>query len=239
MGVSSVPRGRRPTTRANPAGLTDRQVQVLDLMAQGLSNREIASRLVISAKTVEHHVGAVLRKLGVHTREQAATLRQRERDDKRQLGAAVDPETRKDLEHDLYAAKSRIADLMSELQEAHNEVHALRSNLDVHGARVSDSERKLEKLRRAAEAAKEAAANQEDPAVRIGELRDQLPAGVLSEYDTQREENGVGAAQFKANRACGGCFIVLPPAEQNAVRNAPADELPQCGDCGSYLVRLV
>ena len=95
------------------------------------------------------------------------------------------------------------------------------------------------KLRRAAEAAKEAAANQEDPAVRIGELRDQLPAGVLSEYDTQREENGVGAAQFKANRACGGCFIVLPPAEQNAVRNAPADELPQCGDCGSYLVRLV
>ncbi len=53
------------------------------------------------------------------------------------------------MEHDLYAAKSRIADLMSELQEAHNEVHALRSNLDVHGARVSDSERKLEKLRRA------------------------------------------------------------------------------------------
>ena len=45
--------------------------------------------------------------------------------------------------------------------------------------------------------------------------------------------------RFKANRACGGCFIVLPPAEQNAVRNAPADELPQCGDCGSYLVRLV
>ena len=118
-------------------------------------------------------------------------------------------------------------------------MHALRSNLDVHGARVSDSERKLEKLRRAAEAAQEAAANQEDPAVRIGELRHQLPAGVLSEYDTQREENGVGAAQFKANRACGGCFIVLPPAEQNAVRNAPADELPQCGDCGSYLVRLV
>lgn len=75
LGVSSVPRGRRPTTRANPAGLTDRQVQVLDLMAQGLSNREIASRLVIFAKTVEHHVGAVLRKLGVHTREQAATLR--------------------------------------------------------------------------------------------------------------------------------------------------------------------
>lgn len=163
-------------------------------------------------------------------------LRQRERDDKAQLGAATDPETRKDLEHDLYAAKSRIADLMSELQEAHNEIHALRANLDVHGAKVSDSERKLEVLKRAAEAAQEAAANRPDPQVRIGELREQLPADVLEEYETVREENGVGAAAF-TGRACGGCFIVLPPAEQNAVRNAAADELPQCPDCGSYLVR--
>ena len=163
-------------------------------------------------------------------------LRQRERDDKAQLGAATDPETRKDLEHDLYAAKSRIADLMSELQEAHNEIHALRANLDVHGAKVSDSERKLEVLKRAAEAAQEAAANRPDPQVRIGELREQLPADVLEEYETVREENGVGAAAL-TGRACGGCFIVLPPAEQNAVRNAAADELPQCSDCGSYLVR--
>ena len=163
-------------------------------------------------------------------------LRQRERDDKAQLGAATDPETRKDLEHDLYAAKSRIADLMSELQEAHNEIHALRANLDVHGAKVSDSERKLEVLKRAAEAAQEAAANRPDPQVRIGELREQLPADALAEYETVREENGVGAAAF-TGRACGGCFIVLPPAEQNAVRNAAADELPQCSDCGSYLVR--
>lgn len=163
-------------------------------------------------------------------------LRQRERDDKAQLGAATDPETRKDLEHDLYAAKSRIADLMSELQEAHNEIHALRANLDVHGAKVSDSERKLEVLKRAAEAVQEAAANRPDPQVRIGELREQLPADALAEYETVREENGVGAAAF-TGRACGGCFIVLPPAEQNAVRNAAADEVPQCSDCGSYLVR--
>ena len=163
-------------------------------------------------------------------------LRQRERDDKAQLGAATDPETRKDLEHDLYAAKSRIADLMSELQEAHNEIHALRANLDVYGAKVSDSERKLEALKRAAEAAQEAVANRPDPQVRIGELREQLPADIVAEYETVREENGVGAAAF-TGRACGGCFIVLPPAEQNAVRNAAADELPQCSDCGSYLVR--
>ncbi|MTD90887.1 zinc ribbon domain-containing protein [Corynebacterium hiratae] len=163
-------------------------------------------------------------------------LRQRERDDKAQLGAATDPETRKDLEHDLYAAKSRIADLMSELQEAHNEIHALRANLDVHGAKVSDSERKLEVLKRAAEAAQEAAANRPDPQVRIGELREQLPADIVAEYETVREENGVGAAAF-TGRGCGGCFIILPPAEQNAVRNAAADEVPQCSDCGSYLVR--
>ncbi|OFO98357.1 zinc ribbon domain-containing protein [Corynebacterium sp. HMSC034H07] len=163
-------------------------------------------------------------------------LRQRERDDKAQLGAATDPETRKDLEHDLYAAKSRIADLMSELQEAHNEIHALRANLDVHGAKVSDSERKLEVLKRAAEAAQEAAANRPDPQVRIGELREQLPADIVAEYETVREENGVGAAAF-TGRGCGGCFIVLPPAEQNAVRNAAADEVSQCSDCGSYLVR--
>ncbi len=50
--------------------------------------------------------------------------------------------------------------------------------------------------------------------------------------------NGLAVVTVKRD-ACGGCFIVLPPAEQNAVRNAPADELPQCGDCGSYLVRLV
>nr|WP_234457272.1 C4-type zinc ribbon domain-containing protein [Corynebacterium macginleyi] len=165
-------------------------------------------------------------------------LRRRERDDKGQLGAELDAKKRKDIEHDLYATKSRIADLMSELQEAHNEIHALRSNLDVHGARVSESERKLEMLRRAAEAAQEAADNQPDPAVRIADLREQLPSDALAEYDAQRQENGVGAAQFKGNRACGGCFIVLPPVDKSAVRNAPADELPQCSDCGSYLVRL-
>lgn len=163
-------------------------------------------------------------------------LRLRERDDKAQLEAELDPEKRRDLEHDRYAAKSRIADLMSELAEAHNEIHALRNNLEVHGARVSESERNLEKLRRAAEAARDARTNEEDPQIIIGRLRQQLPGDVLEEYDRIRLENGVGAAAF-TNRVCGGCHIELPPAAVGAVRTAPADQLPECPDCGCLLIR--
>ena len=65
--------------------------------------------------------------------EDERKLRRRERDNREKLGAETDPERRRDLEHDRYAAKSRIADLMAELQEAHNEIHALRNNRDVHG----------------------------------------------------------------------------------------------------------
>lgn len=68
LGVTRVPRGPTPTTRANPAGLTERQLDVLDLIAEGLTNGEIAERLVVSTRTVDHHVSAVLAKLGVTTR---------------------------------------------------------------------------------------------------------------------------------------------------------------------------
>ncbi len=71
-GLRSVPRGRRPATRAHPAGLTPRQVDVLALLAEGLTNAGIAARLYISAKTADHHVSAILTKLGVHSREEAA-----------------------------------------------------------------------------------------------------------------------------------------------------------------------
>jgi DNA-binding CsgD family transcriptional regulator/tetratricopeptide (TPR) repeat protein len=67
-----VPRGPRPTTAADPTGLTVRQLEVLRLMADGLSNAEIAARLTVSAKTVDHHVSAVLGKLGVPRRGLAA-----------------------------------------------------------------------------------------------------------------------------------------------------------------------
>jgi DNA-binding NarL/FixJ family response regulator len=68
----SVPRGPRESSRANPAGLTARQLEVLSLLADGLTNAEIADRLVVSPRTAEHHVAAVLTKLGASTRRDAA-----------------------------------------------------------------------------------------------------------------------------------------------------------------------
>jgi DNA-binding CsgD family transcriptional regulator len=73
-GVVHLPRGPRPTTRANRFGLTARQLDILRLLGEGLSNTEIAGRLSITPKTAEHHVAAVLAKLDVQTRQAAVRL---------------------------------------------------------------------------------------------------------------------------------------------------------------------
>ena len=81
MGVDRIPRGPSAETKANPGGLTPRQLEVLELMESGLTNAEIADRLFVSKKTVEHHVSAIFDKLGVTTRAKAiasaASLRSR------------------------------------------------------------------------------------------------------------------------------------------------------------------
>ncbi len=67
----SLPRGPRATTRQNQHGLTAREMEVLALVNEGLHNGQIADRLVVSVRTVDHHVEAILRKLGARTRADA------------------------------------------------------------------------------------------------------------------------------------------------------------------------
>jgi DNA-binding CsgD family transcriptional regulator len=72
LGVRDIRRGPRPSTRTNAAGLTNRESQVLELVAEGLRNAEIAERLFLSQRTVDKHVSAILRKLGADNRVEAA-----------------------------------------------------------------------------------------------------------------------------------------------------------------------
>lgn len=71
-GVRDLARRPRASTRADPAGVTAREVEVLRLIAEGLRNADIAERLFVSPKTVDHHVSAVLAKLDARTRAEAA-----------------------------------------------------------------------------------------------------------------------------------------------------------------------
>ena len=73
-GVSGVPRGPTRATRENPFGLTPRQMDVLRHLAENMTNVEIADRLFVSSRTVDHHVSAILGKLGATTRSEAVAL---------------------------------------------------------------------------------------------------------------------------------------------------------------------
>jgi DNA-binding CsgD family transcriptional regulator len=77
LGVRGLARGPRPATRANPANLTPRELEVLGLLVEGRSNRQIAEALFISNKTASVHVTNLLAKLGVHSRLEAAAMARR------------------------------------------------------------------------------------------------------------------------------------------------------------------
>jgi len=76
-GLTRVPRGPRRSTAENAAGLTQREAEVLALVVEGLSNAQISTRLTLSPKTVGHHISAILAKLGVSSRGQAAAAAHR------------------------------------------------------------------------------------------------------------------------------------------------------------------
>jgi DNA-binding CsgD family transcriptional regulator len=76
-GARAIPRGPRAATRSNPAGLTTRESEVLELLAEGLKNAAIADRLFLSRRTIDHHVSAILRKLDAGSRTEAIAAAQR------------------------------------------------------------------------------------------------------------------------------------------------------------------
>jgi len=72
-GIKKIPRGLRESTKANPAQLTNRELDVLHLLQKGIQNKEIAGALFISPKTADHHISNILFKLDVNSRSKAVT----------------------------------------------------------------------------------------------------------------------------------------------------------------------
>ncbi|MDY5786131.1 hypothetical protein, partial [Corynebacterium sp.] len=154
---------------AHPGAVTAEQRELDNLTAEHerLVSAAAAAQLAVDDMELE-----ILR-----IQEDERKLKRREGDDIRQLSAETDPERRRDLEHDRHATKSRIADLLDELKEAHNEIAALRNNRDNHGALLDESERKIAAARRAVEALPQVERPDTDA------LRAKLPADVLAVYD--------------------------------------------------------
>jgi len=73
LGMKKIPRGLRKSTQANPAQLTNRELEVLQLLNKGVQNKEIAESLFIAPKTVDHHISSILLKLDVNSRSKAVT----------------------------------------------------------------------------------------------------------------------------------------------------------------------
>jgi DNA-binding CsgD family transcriptional regulator len=71
LGIKNIPRGIRKSTKSNPANLTDRELEIIQLLKDGLQNKEIAAKLFISPKTVGHHISSIFFKLDVNSRSKA------------------------------------------------------------------------------------------------------------------------------------------------------------------------
>lgn len=204
------------------------EAQRLDVLVKKLARtREAAASAQLAVDDMELEIRRI--------QDDERKLRRRLDDDRRQLGATTDPATRKDLQHDLHSSQVRIQNLTSEMQEAHNEVHALRANRDLYRQQLKELEAEVAKAQRAADAVP-LDTTLENARERVEKLKGELPAQVLSAYEERRSENGIGAAQFNG-RSCSGCHIMLPVSEASRIRQAPDSEVPECGECGSYLIR--
>ncbi|WKD60708.1 Putative zinc ribbon domain protein [Corynebacterium ciconiae DSM 44920] len=162
-------------------------------------------------------------------------LTRREKANVQALGATTDPEVRRDLEHDLRSTRSKLKEQQKLLREAERKVSAAEMNTMATGAESDELDRKIETAERAVAAAQHAteaaeASNNE----RVAEIRAELPEEAVRLYDTS--SSAFGAAFFNG-RTCGGCSIILPAAQASAIMSAPADSVPTCPECGTYLVR--
>jgi DNA-binding CsgD family transcriptional regulator len=73
LGFKNVPRGIRESTKSNPAQITNREIDILQLLQKGLENKKIANSLFISTKTAENHISNIFFKLDVNSRSKAVT----------------------------------------------------------------------------------------------------------------------------------------------------------------------
>ncbi|MGM5594597.1 C4-type zinc ribbon domain-containing protein [Corynebacterium glucuronolyticum] len=206
------------------SGPTPEDLEVEKLGEQLAEEREAHSRAVLAASDIDLEIRRIQQDL--------VKLQRREQADRKELGAATDRETRKDLEHDLASAARRSNDLTGELKENHDAIAAQRANQDLHAQRVKELEERLAAAQRAAAAAHTPA----DDSQRAEDIRAQLPEDILAAYDKQKVLSEFGAAAF-TGRACGGCNLILPAADIQEIRSAPANVVPQCPECGTYLVR--
>ena len=73
-GLKGIPRGIRKSTQSNPARLTEREMEVLQLLKEGLQNKEMAGRLFLSPRTIDNHITSILYKLEVNSRTKAVQV---------------------------------------------------------------------------------------------------------------------------------------------------------------------
>ena len=208
-----------PLERAGDSSVVSEEQQKRDRLTKELADaRSVLGTSQVNISDIEVDIRRI--------EADMSKLRQREKANKAGLGAAVDVEQRRDLQHDLSTTYRRLDDLRGELKECHDELHALRATAERHKARVAELSDALDRI----------TVPTDNRAERISEPRALFVAATLADYDDQVEVYGVGAAAFNG-RTCGGCFIVLPPMSVSQIRNAPADDVPRCPDCGTYLVR--